>query len=82
MFFFNESEIDQDNNMADDGSPVQASAVGNRLVSTDAKLNLYLFLGKLSIGTACSGRGARKYKNNCAQALTGESTGWSGGFGR
>jgi hypothetical protein len=38
-------------------------------LSTDAKLNLYLFLGKLSIGTACSGRGARKYKNNRAQAL-------------
>jgi hypothetical protein len=39
-------------------------------LSTNAKLNLYLFLGKLSIDTECSGLGARKYKNNCAQALT------------
>jgi hypothetical protein len=39
-------------------------------LSTDAKLNLYLFLGKLSIGAKCGGLSARKYKNNCAQALT------------
>jgi DNA invertase Pin-like site-specific DNA recombinase len=39
------------------------------LLSTDAKLNLYLFLGKLSIGAKCGGLSARKYKNNCAQAL-------------
>jgi hypothetical protein len=39
-------------------------------ISTDAKLNLYLFLGKLSIDAECRGLGARKYKNNCAQALS------------
>jgi hypothetical protein len=39
------------------------------MISTDAKLNLYLFLGKLSIGAKCGGLSARKYKNNCAQAL-------------
>ena len=38
-------------------------------LSSNAKLNLYLFLGKLSIGTEYSELGARKYKNNCAQAL-------------
>jgi hypothetical protein len=40
-------------------------------VSTDAKLNLYLFLGKLSIGAECGGISARKYKNDCAQVLSG-----------
>jgi hypothetical protein len=46
-----------------------------KILSTDAKLNLYLFLGKLSIDTACSGLGAGKYKNNYAQALNAlEST--------
>jgi hypothetical protein len=38
-------------------------------LSTDAKLNLYLFLGKPSIGAECSGLSARKYKNDCAQVL-------------
>jgi hypothetical protein len=39
------------------------------VVSTDAKLNSYLFHGKLSIGAEDTGLGARMYKNNCAQAL-------------
>jgi hypothetical protein len=48
----------------------ERTSTTNYTISTDAKLNLYLFLGKLSIDTECSGLGARKYKNNCAQALT------------
>jgi tetratricopeptide (TPR) repeat protein len=48
---------------------IQQGSFTSGKLSTDAKLNLYLFLGKLSIGTACSGLGARKHKNNCAQAL-------------
>src|SRR5688500_9645147 len=39
------------------------------LLSTDAKTNLYLSHGRLSIGAEYSGRSARKYKNDCAQAL-------------
>jgi hypothetical protein len=39
------------------------------LLSTDAKTNLYLSHERLSIDAGCSGRGARKYKNDCAQAL-------------
>jgi hypothetical protein len=44
------------------------------LISTDAKLNLYLFLRKLSIGAECSGISARKYKNDCAQVLKTQKT--------
>src|SRR5688572_15988549 len=40
------------------------------MISTDAKTNLYLSHERLSIGAGCSGRSARKYKNDCAQALT------------
>ena len=39
-------------------------------ISIDAKLNLYLFLRKLSIGDECRRRRTRKYQNNCAQVLT------------
>ena len=50
-------------------------AINSGLLSTDAKLNLYLSLfptdphGKVSIGNACIVLGARTYKNNCAQVL-------------
>jgi hypothetical protein len=54
-----------------DASTSQKLRLASARVSTDAKLNLYLFLGKLSIGAKCGGLSARKYKNNCAQALNG-----------
>jgi hypothetical protein len=36
-------------------------------ISTDAKTNLYLSHGRLSIGAEYSGLSDRKYKNDCAQ---------------
>ena len=39
------------------------------MVSTDAKTNLYLSHGRLSIGAEYIGLGARTYKNHCAPVL-------------
>ena len=52
--------------------------VDNRTLSTDAKTNLYLSHERLSIGAECSGPSARKYKNDCAQALTASVTAYKG----
>jgi hypothetical protein len=38
-------------------------------LSTDAKTNLYLSHGRLSIGAEYIGLGARMYKNHCAPVL-------------
>jgi hypothetical protein len=51
---------------------IYANAVGEeqQSISTDAKTNLYLSHERLRIGAGCSGRSARKYKDDCAQALS------------
>jgi hypothetical protein len=43
--------------------------IAGAYLSTDAKTNLYLSHGKLSIGAECIGLGARTYKNYCALVL-------------
>ena len=54
---------------------VTSDYVLDETVSTDAKLNLYLFHGKISTGAECNRLGTRMYKNNCAQVLTPLSEG-------
>jgi transposase len=44
------------------------------VVSTEPKLNSYLFLGKANIGTTITAIGAKMYKNNFAQVLSGPSS--------
>src|SRR5688572_19071198 len=41
----------------------------SRYYDTESSKSKYLFDGPLSIGAEYSGRSARKYKNDCAQAL-------------
>ena len=48
---------------------VRVETEGAGKISTDAKLNLYLFHGKISTGAECNRLGTRMYKNNCAQVL-------------